>query len=337
MFKILRKQRHSAGQSNVRVPWTVLLPLKKVLVLASLFVLILAVSYAIPKFLPTIQPTAATSPDMPTTQSLSEHTSIVITESTLNPTTTQLPSEATTTTQPQVTHSTTSHPTIIALPTTGKATPAPSQARLDGYIVVIDPGHQRLANYAQDPISPGSTITRPKTKAGTSGVATGRPEYEVNLEIALKLQRFLQDLGCTVYMTRTTNDVSLSNIERAQFAQSYQPDVYLRLHCDGSADASRHGIGVFVADTGIYKDQLPAWGQHLIDSICARTGARAGKVNASSNYPGLNWATDIPNFLIEMGYMTNPAEDRLLSNPEYQDKICQGIADFVAGMPNSVK
>jgi N-acetylmuramoyl-L-alanine amidase len=51
-------------------------------------------------------------------------------------------------------------------------------------------------------------------------------------------------------------------------------------------------------------------------------------VNASSNYTGLNWATDIPAFLLEMGFMSNPAEDRLLSDPDYQARICQGIANF---------
>jgi len=199
--------------------------------------------------------------------------------------------------------------------------------------VVIDPGHQQKANYELDPLAPGSTEMKPKTKAGTSGVATGRPEYEVNLEIALLLRTWLESQGCTVYMTRTSNDVNISNIERAQFARDHQPDVYMRLHCDGSTDASRNGVGVFVADTGVYVDQLPGWGQQLTNCVCQATGARAGKVNASSNYAGLNWANDMPSFLLEMGYMTNPDEDRRLSDPVYQAKICQGIVDFVALMP----
>jgi N-acetylmuramoyl-L-alanine amidase len=175
---------------------------------------------------------------------------------------------------------------------------------------------------------------RPKVKAGTTGVATGRPEYEVNLEIALLLRRWLENEGCTVHMTRTTHDVNISNSERAQFAQSKNPDVYLRLHCDGSTDQQRNGVGVFVADTGIYKDQLLVWGGWLMDCVCAATGAKHGTLNASSNYPGSNWANDLPNFLLEMGFMTNPDEDRRLSDPAYQARICQGICDFVALMPH---
>ncbi|MBN1891175.1 MAG: N-acetylmuramoyl-L-alanine amidase, partial [Clostridiales bacterium] len=63
------------------------------------------------------------------------------------------------------------------------------------------------------------------------------------------------------------------------------------------------------------------------------TGANYRGHDASSRYSGLNWATDIPSFLLEMGYMTNREEDLLLSDPDYQLKICAGIADFVSRMP----
>ena len=226
-------------------------------------------------------------------------------------------------------------PTPLSTTTTTTAVELvmPFSDQLAGYVVVIDPGHQQKADYELDPLAPGSTEMRPKVKAGTSGVATGRPEYEVNLEIAVLLRTWLESQGCTVYMIRTTNDVNISNIERAEFARNHQPDVYMRLHCDGSTDATRNGVGVFVADTGIYKDQLPVWGQQLRDCVCQATGARAGRVNASSNYPGLNWANDMPTFLLEMGFMTNPVEDRRLSDPAYQTKICKGITDFIALMP----
>jgi N-acetylmuramoyl-L-alanine amidase len=232
----------------------------------------------------------------------------------------------------------TARPTIKPAPSAAATLPENPPAlpdSLDGYIVVLDPGHQAHANYELEPISPGSDATKIKTSSGTQGVYTHRPEYEVNLEISLKMQKLLQDLGCTVYMTRTENDVTLSNIERATFAVSCHPSVFLRIHCDGSNDPLRRGVGIFVANSGAYTDMLPDWGKNLTDSICAQTGARPKPVNASSRYTGLNWAAEIPSFLLEMGYMTNPVEDRLLSDPDYQDRICRGVAVFIAQMPKT--
>ncbi|NLW89149.1 MAG: N-acetylmuramoyl-L-alanine amidase [Clostridiaceae bacterium] len=204
---------------------------------------------------------------------------------------------------------------------------------LTGYVVVLDPGHQLKPNREQEPLSPTMSGSKDKVSAGTQGVTTGRPEYEVNLEIGVLLRDYLESLGCTVYMTRTENDVNISNIERAQFALSYTPDAYIRLHCDGSSDPNRKGIGVFIADSGKHKDKLPGWSDLLGNALSEATGAKYRGYNASSRYSGLNWATDIPSFLLEMGFMTNPEEDILLSHPEYQLRICEGIANFVSQMP----
>ncbi len=209
---------------------------------------------------------------------------------------------------------------------------------LTGYVVVIDPGHQTHANSGQEAIAPpeyGISGTKDKCSSGTSGVSTCRSEYKVNLEIGLKLASYLESLGCEVHMTRTENDVDISNIERAEFALSYSPDVYIRLHCDGSDNSSARGIGVFVTDLGPLTDKLGDWGDMLGNCLSDSTGSSYRGCWASSTYSGLNWAADVPSFLLEMGFMSNSTDDELLSDPDYQDKICEGIAVFVGEMPNS--
>ena len=208
-------------------------------------------------------------------------------------------------------------------------TPAPgSPYDLSGMVIVIDPGHQRKANNELEPVAPWSDEMKPKVSAGTSGVVTGRMEYVVNLEIGLMMRDYLESMGATVIMTRETHDVNISNIERAMIAVNNNADVFLRLHCDGSDSASARGIGVFVCSRGEYASEQVRWGKMLGNAMAKATGSNFRGCEASTRYSGLNWATSVPSFLLEMGFMSNAEDDRLLSDPEYQKKLCMGAADF---------
>ncbi len=205
---------------------------------------------------------------------------------------------------------------------------------LSGMVICIDPGHQAKANSDTEPLAPWSDEQKAKVSAGTSGVATKRPEHEVNLEIGLKLRDHLVSLGAKVVMTRETADVDVSNIQRAKIAVDCNADVFLRLHCDAAESADVRGVGVFVCSKGDLADKQVKWGEMLGKCYAEATGAKYRGCNASTTYSGLNWANTVPSFLLEMGYMSNEEDDRLLSDPEYQDKICEGIADFCFKMKN---
>lgn len=84
-------------------------------------------------------------------------------------------------------------------------------------IICIDPGHQKKANLKKEPIAPNSKKYKTKVTGGTKGVSTKKMEYQLNLEVSLKLRDALKKKGYTVYMTRTKNDVNLSNVDRAKF------------------------------------------------------------------------------------------------------------------------
>ena len=213
---------------------------------------------------------------------------------------------------------------------TAVPTPEPTETpRLYGLRIGIDPGHQEHANSDREPVAPNSSETKAKVASGTSGVSTGVPEYITNLEIALKLRDALEAQGCEVYMTRETNDVDISNMERAEMMNGLGVDLVLRLHCDGSTDRSANGIGMFVRATGEKQEESEAAAQVILESMCAATDARARGVFLRDTYTMNNWSI-VPCILVEMGFMSNPAEDEKLNDPAYQDLLVEGMVEGVA-------
>jgi len=200
--------------------------------------------------------------------------------------------------------------------------------RLSGLIIGIDPGHQSKANYDKEPIAPGSSTTKAKTSSGTQGVESRVPEYEVNLDVSLKLREALEAEGATVVMTRETNDVSISNIERAQMMNEAGADLVLRIHCNGANDSSVHGIGLYVRATGTCAEESYAAAECILPAMAEATGAKANGIYKRDTYTGLNWS-EVPSILVEMGYMSNPDEDLLLVDPDYQALLIEGMVEGV--------
>ena len=234
---------------------------------------------------------------------------------------------------PEPTETPTPEPT--ATPTPTPATGIGQSDELAGMVIVIDPGHQLHGNYDTELVAPWSDERKAKVSSGTSGVSTGRPEYAVNLEIGLIVRDYLEEMGARVIMCRTENDVDISNIERAKIATDNNADVFLRLHCDSSESSEARGIGVFVCSRGELADKQVTWGNWLGNSLADSTGSRFRGCTANDTYSGLNWATSVPSFLLEMGFMSNAEDDRLLSDPTYQKQIAKGIADFCIKMKES--
>lgn len=219
------------------------------------------------------------------------------------------------------TPSTASTTTTIASTTTTKA---PAK------VVVIDPGHQSTANLEREPVGPGSATMKAKVSSGTSGVVTGIPESEFNLAVGLKLRDALEARGIKVIMTRTTQNVDISNSERAQMANKAKADLFVRIHADGNDDSSVNGIHtLYPASIEGWTDDIAAASKEAAAifqrELIEATGARDLGLDPRSDLTGFNWS-DVPVVLPELGYMTNATEDRLLATEAYRDKIVQGLA-----------
>ena len=199
--------------------------------------------------------------------------------------------------------------------------------QLSGVKIGIDPGHQAKADYSRETISPTSSKTKAKVSSGTGGRVTHIPEHVVNLQIGLKLRDALEALGAEVYMTRTTADVNISNQQRAKMMNELGVDLVLRIHCNGGS-SGRYGMMIYVRETGACKDESAAAAQLILDAMQKETDAKSHGVKYSDTYTGLNWST-VPSMLLEVGYLSNAREDRLLTSSDYQDKLATGMINGI--------
>ncbi len=201
--------------------------------------------------------------------------------------------------------------------------------RLMGLTIGIDAGHQGKANSEHEPVAPGSRATKPKVSAGTQGVNSKIPEHEVNLQVAMKLKEALVKEGAKVVMVRETSDVNISNVERAVMMNDAKADLVLRIHCNAAQSASPKGLALYVRKSGTRAQECDAAAQVLIEAMIENTGAKNRGVVHSDDYSGLNWS-EVPSILVEMGFLTNPEEDALLTSGDYQDKMVSGMVEGIA-------
>jgi N-acetylmuramoyl-L-alanine amidase len=205
-------------------------------------------------------------------------------------------------------------------------------------LVVIDPGHDLRANLQTEPIGPGSATRKIKDGGGTRGVVSGTTEAELNLAISLRLRTLLERAGVRVVLTRSrTAGTSIGNVARAGIANRAGAALFLRIHADGAPSSSARGTHT------LYPALRTGWTDDIYDR--SRTAARTvqGELLAALGFPdrglqersdmtGFNWA-DVPAILVEVGFMTNPTEDRALGTAAYRERaargLCLGVLRFI--------
>lgn len=220
---------------------------------------------------------------------------------------------------------------IIEQAETARAT---AQAEEKQKVIVIDAGHQTRAMSAKEPIGPGAKQKKAKVTGGASGCVTHLPEYKLNLQVAKKLKNELEDRGYKVIMVRTKNNVRLSNVDRAKVANKNKADAFIRIHANSAGSSGVKGaLTIAPANSNSYMSKKnrkasQKLSKKVLTAMCKATGAKNRGVMYTNTMTGINWCK-VPVTIVEMGFMSNPSEDRKMASASYQKKIVKGIADGI--------
>jgi hypothetical protein len=186
-------------------------------------------------------------------------------------------------------------------------------------IIMIDPGHGGDPKYGGDPGA-----------IGPSGVH----EKDVNLAVSEKLHSLMVNAGLEAYMTRVS-DVDVALAKRAEMANTINANYFISIHSNASVSPTAHGT-----ETYYYYGSAP--GKKLAEAVQAELIKATGLTDRGIKESGFYVlrATTMPAILVELAFLSNPEEERLLIDPEFQDKCAKAIWEgvkkvtgFVEGTP----
>ncbi|MDI3316658.1 MAG: N-acetylmuramoyl-L-alanine amidase [Bacillota bacterium] len=185
---------------------------------------------------------------------------------------------------------------------------------LTGRLILLDPGHGGA--------DPGSV--------GSNGVL----EKDVVLGVSLALARDLRSAGATVVLTRQ-DDRDLSGLparhprryrtdlyQRATIIEALRPDLFLSIHANAYPDRSAQGAQTFYRPDPLGQNRRLATA--IQRELVAVTGMVDRGISSDIRQLVLNRA-EMPAATVEIGFLSNPEEERRLTDPEYQKKVAWGV------------
>ncbi len=153
--------------------------------------------------------------------------------------------------------------------------------------------------------------------------ANGLEEKDLNLKIALKVQRILQAQGIEVVMSRTT-DKFLELREISSLANNSGADAFASIHINSATTTAAYGIETFY-----YPNRMDS--KPLADSVqkqlISSTGAYDRGVKTADFH--VVRETKMPSILAECGFISNKSEAIKMSTNSYQELLASGIANGI--------
>ena len=200
-------------------------------------------------------------------------------------------------------------------------------------VIVIDAGHQLKGSAALEPNGPDSEIMKAEVTWGATGVYTGQTEYELNLAVALLLRDELIRRGYSVVMIRETNNVTISNMERAEIANKYEAAAYIRIHANSWTDDTMRGAMTICQSASnpyptcaAHYERSHRLSQLVLAEFCDQTGITKLNMREMDDMTGTNWSR-YPTTILEMGFLSNKSDDTLMATDYFRQEAAIGVAN----------
>ncbi|NQX64252.1 N-acetylmuramoyl-L-alanine amidase CwlD [Paenibacillus qinlingensis] len=194
----------------------------------------------------------------------------------------------------------------------------------------------------------GKTIALDAGHGGPDGGAESKDgiiEKDINLAITLRLRDYLQQAGAIVVLTRETDtDLAESGTKgyskrktqdlhnRADLIQNNNADMFLSIHLNSIPSNKWRGAQTFYYLNNPDNPNLAALIQSELRRNLENTD-RVAKLADKTVY--LLKTLKIPSALVEVGFLSNPEEAKLLADEKYQKMLAasvyQGILRYYAG------
>ena len=207
-----------------------------------------------------------------------------------------------------------------------------------------------LSTYAVTVIAPVRDIVSGRTVAidaghgGPDSGARGKSgirEKHINLHIALELRALLGRAAVYTVMTREADHDLIDDGEditgsrkraelerRAMLVNARSPDVFVTIHSNSFPESQWSGAQVFYNPVS---DEGRALAVHIQAQLVQRLGPNTRKARPADIY--LLRRVEAPSALVEVGFLSNPREERLLSDPAYRVRVAEavyhGIIDYL--------
>lgn len=245
---------------------------------------------------------------------------------------------------------------VLAVTTDAPAAPAPPPAEPPPLLDLVPPG--ALRTVVIDPGHGGA-------EEGAKG-SGGHLEKHVTLSVARRLKASLEArLGVRVILTRD-GDGTVGLDERAAVANNNKADLFISLHANASVRPSAAGAEIFYLSLAEYgeeairaatgpRESLPIFGggsrdievvpwqlaqaRHIDQSAALAAQIEASlRARVTMSPRALQQApfrvlvgANMPAVLVELGFMTNPEQEKQLASDAYQASLVEGLVDAVVG------
>jgi N-acetylmuramoyl-L-alanine amidase len=196
---------------------------------------------------------------------------------------------------------------------------------LDGKVIGLDPGHGGINSIGIN--DPGAI--------GPSGLI----ERDIVTDISHQLKKMLEEMGATVVMTRTGNSTNLSLEGRANMVNNLGADIFVSIHANASLSPLQNGTSVFYYapldnEFGSQRSARRLLAQSIQTELVNELKLRDMGI-IEKNLAVLRYTT-MPSALVEVAYISNPAEEKLLADAAFRkraaERIMRGIVQYFVGI-----